>query len=247
MKRVTEALPAPDRGGVRTEARELPPGVRIGAGGVIDDDVQLGGRGRRFHVKGIEIGRGAMIRGGSTVLDGARVGDRLETGRNVLIAEDSTIGDDCRISHNTIIGSACTIGDRVEIDANCYIAQFTTIDDDVAIAPGVCLANDPHPGSRTTLCQRGPTIKRGAQIGMNATILPFVTIGERSLVGAGSVVTRDVPAGFVVVGNPARILKPVTTVSCPLDVEGGTYLQPPTKSAEPPTRGRPQTSQPITR
>jgi serine acetyltransferase len=66
---------------------------------------------------------------------------------------------------------------------------------------------------------------------MNATILPFVTIGERSFVGAGSVVAQDVPAGFVVAGNPARIQSPVATVSCPLDVEEGTYLQVPRKSA----------------
>jgi acetyltransferase-like isoleucine patch superfamily enzyme len=209
----------------------MPPGVRIGVGGLIDDDVRLGEPGRRFPMHGIEIGRDAIIRGGSSILDGARVGDRLETGRNVVIAEDTSIGDDCRISNNTIIGASCKIGDRVEIAANCYIARFTTIDDDVAVAPGVCMANDPHPGSQTTLCQRGPTIQRGAQIGMNATILPFVTIGERSFVGAGSVVAQDVPAGFVVAGNPARILSPVATVSCPLDVEEGTYLQVPRKSA----------------
>ena len=65
---------------------------------------------------------------------------------------------------------------------------------------------------------------RGAQIGMNVTILPFVTVGERSLVGAGSVVTRSVPAGLVVVGNPARVLKSVTQVACPLDLPEGDYL-----------------------
>ena len=72
---------------------------------------------------------------------------------------------------------------------------------------------------------RGPTIERGAQIGMNATILPFVTIGQRSVVGAGSVVTRAVPPELVVAGNPARVLKSVSQVSCPLDLELGEYMQ----------------------
>jgi acetyltransferase-like isoleucine patch superfamily enzyme len=72
---------------------------------------------------------------------------------------------------------------------------------------------------------RGPTIERGAQIGMNATILPFVTIGQRSVVGAGSVVTTAVPAELVVAGNPARVLKSVSEVTCPLDLRHGEYLQ----------------------
>ena len=72
---------------------------------------------------------------------------------------------------------------------------------------------------------RGPTIERGAQIGMNATILPFVTIGQRSVVGAGSVVTHTVPGELVVAGNPARVLKSVAQVSCPLDLELGEYLR----------------------
>src|SRR6266481_3102861 len=101
---------------------------------------------------------------------------------------------------------------------------FTTIEDDVTIGPGVGLANDPHPGSENHACMRGPTIERGAQIGMNATILPFVTIGQRSVVGAGSVVTRAVPAELVVAGNPARVLKSVSQVTCPLDLQPGEYL-----------------------
>jgi acetyltransferase-like isoleucine patch superfamily enzyme len=112
----------------------------------------------------------------------------------------------------------------VRVEANCYVAEFTTIEDDVALAAGVCLANDPHPGSADHACMRGPTIGRGAQIGMNSTIFPFVTIGERSLVEAGSVVTRAVPAELVVGGNPARVVKSISEVNCPLDLQEGAYL-----------------------
>ncbi len=199
--------------------------IRIGRGALIDDDVRLGGG----HAQGgashpIEIGRDVRIRGGSMIDDGVRIGDRLETGHNVFIGEDTVIGDDVHIESNTIIEAGCTLGDRVRVQANCYAAAFTTIEDDVTIGPGVGLANDPHPGSENHACMRGPTIERGAQIGMNATILPFVTIGQRSVVGAGSVVTRTVPAELVVAGNPARVLKSVSQVTCPLDLQPGEYL-----------------------
>ena len=216
------------RAGPREPRRRLPLGVRVGPGALIDEDVRLGSPADRAgRARGLQIGNRAIIRAGSSVHPGVRIGDGLELGHNVVIREDTVIGHECSVGNNTIIDSGCRIGDRVRIGANCYVAQFTTIADDVTIAPGVCLANDPHPGSDSHLCMRGPTIETGAQIGMNATILPFVTIGERSLVGAGSVVTRSVPAQLVVAGNPARILKSVTKVSCPLDLEEGEYLRPP--------------------
>ncbi len=108
------------------------------------------------------------------------------------------------------------IGDRVKIHCNVYIAQFTTIEDDVFIAPGVTIANDPHP--ICTKCMQGPTIRRGARIGVNVTLLPLITIGENALVGAGSVVTADVPAGMLVAGNPARVIGPVDSVECPFGI-----------------------------
>jgi acetyltransferase-like isoleucine patch superfamily enzyme len=205
--------------------------VRIGQGTLIDDDVSFGGGHPQGASRPIEIGRDARIRGGSTIEDGVRIGDRLQTGHNVLIGEDTVIGDDSHIESNTIIEAGCTLGDRVRVQAHCYVAAFTTIEDDVTIGPGVGLANDPHPGSENHACMRGPTIERGAQIGMNATILPFVTVGQRSVVGAGSVVTRAVPAEMVVAGNPARVLKSVSQVTCPLDLQQGEYLHDPGSSA----------------
>jgi len=198
--------------------------VLLGAGTLIDDGVRLGNEPTRPPSRPIQIGRDARIRGGSEIADGVRIGDRLDIGHNVFVGEDTVIGDDCHIANNTTIEAGCTLGDRVRIQANCYVAAFTTIEDDVTIAPGVGLANDPHPGSEDHSCMRGPTIERGAQIGMNATILPFVTIGQRSVVGAGSVVTSAVPAEMVVAGNPARVLKSVSQVTCPLDLRHGEYL-----------------------
>jgi len=209
------------------DGQRFPAGVRFGAGSQLEDDVILGAEaGRSRRASGLEIGRDALIRRGTAVHEGVRAGDRLETGRNVVIEEDTSIGDDCRVWHNTIIGSECTIGDRVSIGANCHIAGLTTIEDGVTIADGVYLVNDPHPGSRTHLCARGPTLSRHASVGPNATIYPFVTIGVGALIEAGSVVVGSVPEGLVVGGNPARILRSVADLTCPLDPLDAGYLAP---------------------
>jgi acetyltransferase-like isoleucine patch superfamily enzyme len=97
-----------------------------------------------------------------------------------------------------------------------YVSQFTVLEDDVFLAPGVMLANDKHP--ICTTCMKGPVIRRGARVGMNSTILPDVVVGEDALVGAGAVVTRDVPARAIVVGNPARIIGTVDNFDCPYRV-----------------------------
>ena len=203
----------------------FPDDVLVGRGSLIDDNVQLGATpGRAVASLALRIGRDSVVRSGSVIYAGSLIGDSFETGHNVVVREENRIGSNVKIWSNTVIDYACVIGDRVRIHAGCYVAPLSEIEEDVFLGPGASLANDPHPGSTTHLCMRGPTIKAGAQIGMNATILPFITVGARALVGAGAVVTRDVPPGMIVVGNPARILKPVADLSCPLDLVEHEYL-----------------------
>ncbi len=99
-----------------------------------------------------------------------------------------------------------SIGDRVTVKSGVQLWDGLTVEDDVFIGPNVSFTNDKFPRSKQypTAFQR-TTIKRGASIGANATILGGITIGEGALIGAGSVVTKDVPAGETWVGNPARI------------------------------------------
>ena len=150
------------------------------------------------------LGAGARLRSGTVLYDGSTIGRRLETGHGVVIREGCEVGDDVSVWTNSVIDYGCRIGDRVKIHCNCYVAQYSELEDDVFLAPGVTIANDLYPGDRRSAqLMAGPSIGAGAQIGVNVTILPFVRIGAGALIGAGSVVTRDVPAAVVAFGNPA--------------------------------------------
>jgi acetyltransferase-like isoleucine patch superfamily enzyme len=153
---------------------------------------------------------------------GSTIGARLETGHNVVIREENVIGDGLNIWNNSTIDYGCVIGNGVKVHCNVYVAQFTTLEDEVFLAPGVTIANDPHP--LCGMCMRGPTIKRRARVGVNVTLLPHVTVGEGALIGAGSVVTRDVPAHCVVYGNPARRAGSVDELGCPYGLVERPYL-----------------------
>lgn len=134
---------------------------------------------------------------------------------DVVIREENVLGEEVRIWSGTVVDYGCRIGDRVKIHCSCYIAQFTEIADDVFIGPGVTATNDMHPGcSRSMDCLKGPVIRAGAVIGGGATLLPRVVIGESALVGAGSVVTRDVEPRAVVAGNPARRIRSIEELEC---------------------------------
>lgn len=191
--------------------------VELGAGCVVDAAAIVGYRpGRGDRTSPTRMGAGSRVRAGSVVYGAVTIGDSFETGHGVVVREENRIGTGVSIWNNTTVDYGCVIGDHVKIHCNCYIAQFTTIEDDVFLAPGVTIANDPHP--ICTKCMQGPTIRRGARIGVGAILLPQIVIGENALIGSGSVVTADVPAGMLAVGNPARIVGPVGSLECPFGV-----------------------------
>jgi len=160
----------------------------------------------RMNGQPLAIGPDARVRSGTVVYLGSIIGARFQSGHNVVIREECVIGDDVSIWSNSVIDYGCRIGNRVKIHSNCYVAQFTEIEDDAFLAPGVTIANDFYPGQPSSArMMSGPTIGAGAQIGVNATVLPFVRIGPGALIGAGSVVVRDVPAHCVAYGNPAKV------------------------------------------
>ncbi len=170
-----------------------------------DDGVLVGYPPDRPVQQPLRLGPSARLRSGSVLYAGSTIGARLSTGHNVIIREESTIGDDVSVWSCSVVDYGCRIGDRVKIHTGCYVAQFSQIGDDAFLAPGVCFANDLYPGSAASAAaMQGPDVGAGAQIGVNVTVLPYVRIGAGAIIGAGSVVVRDVPAGVVAVGSPAR-------------------------------------------
>lgn len=134
------------------------------------------------------------------------VGEGTRIWQYTVVLPGARIGRDCNLNAHCLVENDVVIGDRVTLKSGVYLWDGTTVEDDVFIGPNATFVNDKYPRSR-----RSPPewlrvrICKGASIGANATILGGVTIGEHALVGAGSVVTRNVPAGVIVRGNPARV------------------------------------------
>jgi acetyltransferase-like isoleucine patch superfamily enzyme len=177
-----------------------PENIIIGPGHLIQDNVILG----HSDSGQVIIGENAVIRSGTVIYSNVRIGNGFRTGHNALVRENSELGDDVLLGSSSVIDGHCKIGSHVSIQTDAYITAYTTIEDDVFIGPRAVTTNDKYMYSGARLI--GPTIKKGARIGANSTLLPGVVIGEGAVVGSGSVVTKDVPPGATVVGNPARIM-----------------------------------------
>ena len=190
--------------------------AQIGEPTELDPHVLIGKRPRRSIASWtLTLGAGASLGSGTILYLGSTIGARLQTGHHVVIREQNTLGDDVSIWSNSVIDYGCQIGRQVKIHTNVYLAQYSTLEDEVFLAPGVSFANDLHPGCpMSTPCMRGPTIKKGVQLGANVTVLPYVVIGEHALIGAGSVVTHDIPARAVAYGNPACVMGTIDQLVC---------------------------------
>lgn len=137
------------------------------------------------------------------------IGDGTSIWQFCVVFAKARIGADCNICAQVLIENDVVIGNNVTIKSGVQLWDGLRVEDNVFIGPNATFANDPFPRSRQQYQRLTTLIKMGASIGANATILPGVTIGENAMVGAGAVVTQDVPAGVVVMGNPARIVRTV--------------------------------------
>lgn len=138
------------------------------------------------------------------------IGEKTNIWQFVVILKGAIIGKNNNICANCLIEGDVVIGNNVTIKSGVQIWDGTRIEDNVFIGPNVTFTNDRFPRSKKYPEKfSGIVVKKGASIGANATILPGVIIGENSMVGAGAVVTKDVPANKVVVGNPAKITKDI--------------------------------------
>ena len=152
------------------------------------------------------FGDDIVIRAGTYIYAGNKIGAGFRTGNKVNIREFNDIGDNVSIGTLSVIEHHVKIGDNVRIHSQAFIPEYSIIENNVWIGPNVVLTNARYPNNAATKDNlQGPVLGEGCIIGANATILPGVSIGADSLVGAGTVVTKDLPPNSVAVGNPARI------------------------------------------
>ena len=192
--------------------RVLNPNVHLGPGAQVGEFVILGAppRGRQPGELETRIGPNAVIRSHTVIYAGNTIGADFQTGHGAMIRELSEIGNDVSVGTHSIVEHHVRIGNHVRIHSQAFIPEYTVLEDGCWIGPNVAVTNARYPlapDAKATL--KGPSIRSGAKIGANATLLPGIEIGENALVGAGAVVVRDVPPGKVVVGNPARIIKDI--------------------------------------
>jgi acetyltransferase-like isoleucine patch superfamily enzyme len=188
-------------------------GVKVLENAVVGKQPTLSPRStaKREPLPPAEIGDGTIVSTGAIVFAGTRVGARVILGDQSCVRERVTVGDDVVVGRGSLVENDTTIGAMTKIQADAYITAYSTLEEQVFIAPCVVTTNDNFMGrtERRHDLIKGPTIRRGARVGGGAILCPAVEIGEEAFVGAGAVVTKDVPPRMLVVGSPARVLREV--------------------------------------
>jgi len=186
------------------------PNVSLGEDVVVEDFCIIG-----IPFKGMKniqtiIGSGSIIRAGTYIYAGNQIGKNFQTGNKANIRELNQIGDDVSIGTLSVIEHHINIGNNVRIHSQVFVPEYSTLENDCWIGPNAVLTNARYPKHVAVKEElKGPLIGSNAKIGANSTILPGVAIGKNSLIGAGCVVTKHVAPDTIVVGNPAKALRPI--------------------------------------
>jgi acetyltransferase-like isoleucine patch superfamily enzyme len=195
------------------EGTVLGAGVRILENAVVGKQPSLGSgsTAKRDPLPPARIGDGTVVSTGAIVFAGTTIGANCIVGDQSCIRERVDLADDCILGRGSLIENDTTVGAGTRIQAEAYITAYSTLEEDVFIAPCVVTTNDNFMGrtERRKALMKGPTIRRSARVGGGAILCPGIEVGEEAFVGAGAVVTKDVPPRKLVVGSPARVLRDV--------------------------------------
>ncbi|MEZ4771113.1 MAG: DapH/DapD/GlmU-related protein [Caldilineales bacterium] len=195
-------------------------GTRLGDGCRVEAHAVLGRQPRPAVTSTVQppadlpplvVGDHTVIGAGAVVYAGTTIGSQCLLGDHAFVREGCTIGDQVIVGTHVTVENDVRIGRRSKLQTGAYIAAWTTIEYDCFIAPCVVTSNDNFMGrTEARFAQRGgPTIRRGARVGANVTLLPKIEVGAEAFVAAGSIVTRDVPPAKLVMGSPARVVRDV--------------------------------------
>ena len=183
--------------------------VKIGDNSIIESYCEIGySNGRE---KGpLKIGRNSKIRSHSILYAGSEIGENLVTGHHVTIRENMKIGVNFQLGTLSDLQGESTIGDYVKTHSHIQIAQYSKLGNYIWIFPYAFLANDPHPPSDEVT--KGPEISDFAVLSVHCIIFPHIKVGRGAVVGAGCVLTHNLPDDQIAVGNPGRIIGPTSKV-----------------------------------
>lgn len=192
------------------------PNVKLGKNVDIQPPCIIGKppRGKKEGELLLEIGDNCVIRPFTTIYAGTIIGKNFQCGQCVSIREENIIGDNSSIGTNCCIEYGNEIGNNVRIHSMCFLERVI-IEDNVFVAPNVVFTDDPHPACpEYDKCTQKTLVKRLAKIGANSIILPGIVIGENALIGAGSIVSKNVEKEMLVMGVPAKPVKNIFEIKC---------------------------------
>ncbi len=195
-------------------------GTVLGSGVRVDEHTVIGKQPMRAAISifrdagaypGTVVGDGCLIGASVVIYAGARLAGK------VLVADQATVREEVEVGEGTIVGrgvlveNKCRVGRFCKLESEVYVTAYSELEDRVFLAPGVVTTNDNYVGRTEERFKhfKGVTVRRGGRVGGGSVILPGIEIGADALVAAGSVVTRDVPPGAIVMGIPARKVRDV--------------------------------------
>lgn len=201
--------------------------VTIGEGSVIYGPAVIGQppRGKQEGELKLTIGSNAVIRPFTTIYAGSTIGNGFQSGQGASIREDNEIGNNVSVGTHAILEFENKIGDYCRIHSGCFL-EMVTLGKYVFVGPHTVFTDDPHPMNCPEYkeCGGGAVVEDLVKIGASCTFLPAVKIGRGALIGAGSVVVHDIPEMMVATGNPARVIKSVSELTCRIDAFERPYV-----------------------